>query len=224
MYYAKVKVEQTSCSLAVATQDGRIAMEILEYIILNEDDALFLVRVTKSDEENITRYLKLIDEHPSTIFIQILEKTPTNLDFLAVIRDVTGIKAFEESYCFVKPPIVVENGCKVYNLIVPDISFLTQAYTKLKNVGNWKLLEVKRIVNKKPVLTEAQKQVLKIAWKMGYFSDKRRTTIRDISRVLGIAKSTAHKHLKDSISKLVERYMAEKIAEKDLLEMEITQK
>ncbi len=218
MYYAKVKVEQTSCSLAVATQDGNIAMEILEYILLNDEDALFLVRVTKSGGE-LSKYLRIIDEHPSTRFIQILEKTPTTLDFLAVIRDTTGIKAFEEAYCFIKPPIIVESGCKVYNLIVPDVSFLTQAYSKLKSVGEWKLIEVRRIVSKKPVLTEAQRKVLKVAWEMGYFSNRREVTLRDVSKALGISKSTAHKHLKDSISKLVERYMAEKIAEKDLGEL-----
>ncbi len=218
MYYVKIKVEQTSCSLAVATSDGKVAMEILEYILLNDDDALFLVRITKCNDE-LTKYLKIIDKHPSTKFIQILEKTPITLDFLAVISDTTGIKAFEESYCFVKPPIVVKDGCKIYSLIVPDLSLLTQAYSKLRNVGDWKLLEIKKINTKKPVLTEAQRRVLKVAWEMGYFSSRRKVTLEDVSRVLGISKSTVHKHLKDSISKLVERYMVEKRAEKDLTEL-----
>ncbi len=218
MYYAKVRVEQTSCSLAIATQDGSISMEILEYILLNDEDVLFLVRVTKLNED-LSKYLCMIYEHPSTRFVQILEKTPTTLDFLSVIRDTAGIKAFEESYCFVKPPIIVENGCKIYGLIIPDLSFLSQAYSKLKNVGEWKLLEVRRIVDEKPVLTEAQRRVLKVAWEMGYFSSRREATLKDVSRALGISKSTAHKHLKDSISKLVERYMAEERVEKDLSEL-----
>ncbi len=218
MYYVKIKVEQTSCSLAVATSDGKVAMEILEYILLNDNDALFLVRITKCNDE-LTKYLKIIDKHPSTKFIQILEKTPITLDFLAVISDTTGIKAFEESYCFVKPPIVVEDGYKIYSLIVPDLSLLTQAYSKLRKVGDWKLLEIRKINTKKPVLTEAQRRVLKVAWEMGYFSSRRKVTLKDVSRVLGISKSTVHKHLKDSISKLVERYMVEKRAEKDLNEL-----
>ncbi|MEM0332676.1 MAG: bacteriocin, partial [Archaeoglobaceae archaeon] len=136
MYLAKVKVEQSSCSLAVATQSGKYSMEILEYILLNSQDALFLVKITKY-EDDISECFRTIENHPSTLFLQILEKTNTNLDFLAVVRDTSGIKAFEESYCFIKPPIVVEDGNKIYTLLVPDLDYLAKAYEKLKKVGNW---------------------------------------------------------------------------------------
>jgi len=44
---------------------------------------------------------------------------------------------------------------------------------------------------------------------MGYFTNKRNVTIWEISKVLGISKSTTHRHLRDAISKLVERYIEE---------------
>ncbi len=131
----------------IATRDKKVSMEILEYIILNDYDILFLVRVTRANED-VSKYLPLIEKHPSTKFFQILEKTPTNLEFLVVVEDVTGIKAFEESFCFIKPPILVENGCRMYKLVVPSISCLSQAYLKVENVGKWKLVEIKKELNK----------------------------------------------------------------------------
>lgn len=218
MYLAKVRVEQSSCSLAVATQSGKYSMEILEYILLNSQDALFLVKITKY-EDDISECFRIIEKHPSTLFLQILEKTNTNLDFLAVVRDTSGIKAIEESYCFIKPPIVVEDGNKIYTLLVPDLNYLAKAYEKLKKVGNWKVLQVARIYEKKQLLTEAQKRVLNVAWELGYFAERRTAKIDDISRALGISRSTAHKHLRDAISKIVEKYIEDSRNERAMIDM-----
>ncbi len=206
MYVAKVRVSQHTCSLAVATQDGGMSMELLEYIILNEEDALFLARITRMDG-NPKKYFDIIENHESTRFLQILEKTPTTLDFLAVIRDVSGIKAFEDSYCFIKPPIKVENGDKIYTVFAPSLAMLKQAYDRLKKIGNWRVEEVKKIVETKPLLTKSQMRIIKTACEMGYFSSKKKVTIKDIADAMGVAKSTAHKHLREAVSKIVEHYM-----------------
>ena len=206
MYVAKVRVSQHTCSLAVATQDGRMSMDLLEYIILNDEDALFLARITRLDGDP-KKYFDIIENHKSTRFLQILEKTPTTLDFLAVIRDVSGIKAFEDAYCFIKPPIKVENGDKIYTVFAPSLAMLKQAYDRLKRIGNWRVEEVKKIMNTKPLLTRSQMRVVKTACEMGYFSPRRKATIKDIADAMGIAKSTAHKHLHEAICRIVEHYM-----------------
>ncbi|MEM0022252.1 MAG: helix-turn-helix domain-containing protein [Archaeoglobaceae archaeon] len=218
MYVAKVKVEQASCSLAVATQSGKFSMELLEYILVNPQDVLFLVKITKY-EDDISECFRIIEKHPSTLFLQILEKTNTNLDFLAVVRDTSGIKAFEESYCFIKPPIVVENGNKIYTILVPDLSYLAKAYEKLKKVGNWKVLQVTRISERRQLLTEAQKRAINVAWELGYFSEKRTATIDDISRALGIAKTTAHKHLRGAISRIIRKYIDDSKSEREIIDL-----
>jgi len=208
MYLLRVKVNQSHCSLAAVTRKKPVKVEIISYILLNDEDALFLVRT--SEGEDATEYIKEVERHPNTKFIQILEKTPIGASFIAVVSDTTGIKAFENSYCFIKPPIHIENGHKIYEIIVPSTAYLPQAYSNLNSVGNWTLLEIKNIGKKKPILTDAQRRALKVAWEMGYFSDRKDVTIRDIAMALGVAKSTAHKHLKLAVAKLVGRYMKEK--------------
>jgi hypothetical protein len=207
MYLATVRVEQHTCSLAVATRDGELKMDILAYIILNEDDALFLVRIADPDRD-AGKYFRIMEDHESTIFIQILEKTKTTLDFLAVIRDTTGIRAFEESFCFIKPPIRVENGNKVYTVLAPDLAQLKEAYNKLKEVGKWKVVEINRVTKGHNILTQRQKEVIKIAYEMGYFSSARRgVTIQEMADALSISRSTTHKHLKDGVGKIIQYYI-----------------
>ncbi len=203
MYIAKVKVAQPTCSLAKATENGKVTMELLEYILLSDDEALFLGRISKVDD--LSECFKVIEAHESTKFFQILEKTKTNLDFLAVIKDTTGIKAFEDSYCFVKPPIIVENGCKIYTVYAPDVRQLKMAYEKLKNFARWEVLEV-RSLEEKVKLTEKQHYVLKTAYEMGYFDKRRRATLVDIANAINLSKSTVHKHLHEGIQKIVEKY------------------
>ncbi len=214
MYLLRVRVNQSQCSLAAVTRKKQVKAEVVSYILLNDEDALFLVRT--SEGADVTEYIKEVERHPNTKFIQILEKTPIGASFIAVVSDTAGIRAFENSYCFIKPPIYIENGYKIYEIIVPSTAYLPQVYSNLNSVGDWTLLEIKNIAKRKPTLTEAQKRVLKVAWEMGYFSGRKEVTISDIAMALGVAKSTAHKHLKLAISKLVERYMKEKEIENSI--------
>ncbi|RLI77151.1 bacteriocin [Archaeoglobales archaeon] len=206
MYIAKVKVSQHSCSLAYVTRKGNFSMQILEYILLNDLDAAFLCRIDKING-NVRECFKTIEKHKSTKFLQIFEKTPVNIDFIAVIRDTAGIKAFEESYCFVKPPIKVRNGNKYYTVFAPDIKHLKMAYEKLRKVGNWSVTEVKPLTSEKSVLTNSQQRVLKAAYDMGYFSTKRKVNLDEIADAVGISKSMAHKHVKDAIARIVSDYI-----------------
>ncbi|AKG91222.1 putative DNA binding protein [Geoglobus ahangari] len=205
MYIAKIRVNQHTCSLAKATENGQVSMELLEYILMNDEEALFLGRISRM-EGNPRECFDIIENHESTKFFQILEKTKTSLDFLAVIRDTTGIKAFEESYCFIKPPIIVENGNKLYTVYAPEISLLRRAYEKLKRVGNWEVIEVKSIDSKGVRLTERQYAILKTAYEMGYFDRRRKVKLEDIASVMNLSKSAVHKHLQEGICRLVAKY------------------
>ncbi len=215
MYLLKVRVDQHRCSLAVATRKRRVKAEIISYILLNDEDALFLVKTVEGDD--VTEYIKEVEKHPNTKFIQVLEKTPMGASFIAVVSDTTGIRAFEDSYCFIKPPILIENGSKIYEIIVPSTSYLPKAYANLDLVGEWRLIEIKSVGERKVRLTETQRKVLRAAYDMGYFSGKREVTMKDIAVALGIAKSTAHKHLRSAVSKLVERYIVEKEIERTMM-------
>ncbi len=205
MFIAKIRVNQHTCSLAKATENGQVSMELLEYILMNDEEALFLGRISRIDCEP-RECFEIIENHESTKFFQILEKTKTSLDFLAVIRDTTGIKAFEESYCFIKPPIIVENGNKLYTVYAPDLNLLKKAYEKLKKVGNWEVIEVKSLNSKGLKLTERQYAILKTAYDMGYFDRKRKVRLEDIASVMNLSKSAVHKHLQEGICRLVTKH------------------
>ncbi|MEM3927618.1 MAG: helix-turn-helix domain-containing protein [Archaeoglobaceae archaeon] len=69
------------------------------------------------------------------------------------------------------------------------------------------------------MLTEAQKRAINVAWELGYFSEKRTATIDDISRALGIAKTTAHKHLRGAISRIIRKYIEDSKSEREIIDL-----
>lgn len=211
MLEAKISVEQHQCSLAVVTGNKDFNLDILSYVPVSDNKILFLSQVTNPDRD-MYKYLKEIEEHPSTESFEILQVSPEKTLFLTVIEDASAIRAFEESRCFIKPPIHVKNGNKYYTILAPDVTYLNQAYDRLKELGKWSIDEVHTVQEDEPnkeQLTEMQAKVLLTAEGLGYFDDFHKVSIEDLGKALGISKSTAHHHLKEAKRKLVKKYSAE---------------
>ena len=211
MLEAKISVEQHGCSLAVVTRDKKFELDILSYVPVADNKILFLSQAKNPDVDTM-KYLKEIKEHSSTESFEILQISPEKTLFLTVIADASAIHAFEESRCFIKPPIHIRNGNKYYTIIVPDTNYLNLAYEKLKKLGKWSIDHVQRIQDEETSdfeLTEMQAKVLFTAEGLGYFKHDQRVSIEDIGKALGISKSTAHHHLTEAKRKLVQKHITE---------------
>ena len=211
MLEAKISVKQHQCSLAVVTAGKDFELDILAYVPVSDTKILFLSQV-KNPNNNTLKYIKEIEEHPSTESFEIIQVSPEKIIFLTTIADASAIHAFEEARCFIKPPIHVKGGNKYYTILAPDTTFLNQAYDQLKKLGKWSIDEVHRIQDGKQNsngFTEMQTKVLLTAKGLGYFEHSHEVSIEDIGKALGISKSTAHHHLKEAKRKLVDRYIEE---------------
>ncbi|MCX9014401.1 MAG: helix-turn-helix domain-containing protein [Candidatus Methanoperedens sp.] len=211
MLEAKISVEQHGCSLAVVTRDNKFELDILSYVPVSNDKILFLSQA-KNPNADTMKYLKEIEEHPSTESFEIIQISPEETLFLTVIADASAIHAFEESRCFIKPPIHIKNGNKYYTIMAPDTNYLNQAYEKLKKLGKWSIDHVQRVQDGEASgfdLTEMQAKVLLTAEGMGYFGHNHKVSIEDVGKALGISKSTAHHHLQEAKRKLVQKHITE---------------
>ena len=211
MLEAKISVEQHGCSLAVVTRDKKFELDILSYVPVSDDKILFLSQA-KNPNADTMKYLKEIEDHPSTESFEILQISSEETLFLTVIADASAIHAFEESRCFIKPPIHIRNGNKYYTIIAPDTSYLNQAYEKLKKLGKWSIDHVQRVQDEETSdydLTEMQAKVLLTAEGLGYFEHHHKVSIEDIGKALGISKSTAHHHLTEAKRKLVQKHITD---------------
>ena len=211
MLEAKISVEQHGCSLAVVTRNKKFELDILSYVPVSDDKILFLSQAKNPDKDTM-KYLKEIKEHPSTESFEILQISPEETLFLTVIADASAIHAFEESRCFIKPPIHIRNGNKYYTILAPDASYLNRAYVKLKKLGKWSIDHVQREFDEKTSvyeLTEMQAKVLLTAEGLGYFEHTHKISIEDVGKALGISKSTAHHHLTEAKRKLVQKHITE---------------
>ena len=211
MIEANISVEQHQCSIALATGDNNFELEILSYIPISDNRLLFLNQVI-NPKKDAFKYIKYIEGHSSTKMFELIEASPEKILFLTAIDDASAVHAFEESKCFIKPPIQVKNGNKYYTIVAPDVASLNNAYNKLKKLGKWSIDDVhtyQDFTPKKVQLTEMQKKVLLSAKGLGYFDPTHKVSIEDVGKALGISKSTAHHHLAEAKRKLVDMYVDE---------------
>lgn len=57
------------------------------------------------------------------------------------------------------------------------------------------------------VLTESEVKVLKVAYRLGYFSEVKTANLSDVARALGVGKATANHHIRSAVRKIVKAYL-----------------
>jgi predicted DNA binding protein len=112
-------------------------------------------------------------------------------------------------------PVIVEGGYIHISVVSPNPAGLpafnafTQHMRRVAPTDDFKLLHVgdyepeMRFGARAKILTPRQEEVLRMALKMGYYSDPRAVTLEGLARALGISKAAVHKRLQMAENALV---------------------
>lgn len=111
-----------------------------------------------------------------------------------------------ESGCFLESAIRINVDTLIWNLLSPDTRSINNLVYKIKNEG----CDVSDIStheqNIKGGLTNRQRQVLLIAFELGYFDIPQRTTLDGLAPKIGCAKSTLDIILRRAERKIMSQY------------------
>ncbi len=109
---------------------------------------------------------------------------------------------------------IVINGSKpvegkaIYNAWIPNRGKIRELIIKLKRSGlSFKLLSIDEV--SRIELTEKQFEVLSLAYRRGLFDPRRRTSVLELSRELGVSPSTFSEVLRKAIKKVLFNYFNE---------------
>lgn len=101
---------------------------------------------------------------------------------------------------------VVKERTLLYTLLVPNTSSLKEFLAKLSNQGiKVTVLDTSEIPSNK--LTERQMEILKLAYKLGYFNDDRGISLTELANKLGISAPTLEEILRRALRKVVKYYL-----------------
>lgn len=101
---------------------------------------------------------------------------------------------------------MVKEGAVLYTLLVPGASSLRELLSNLTQ-GEVKVTVLSVYEMSDAVLTERQIEVLKLAYKLGYFDNDRKITLTQLAEELGISASTLEEILRKALRKTVKYYL-----------------
>ena len=101
---------------------------------------------------------------------------------------------------------VVKERTLIYTLLVPNNSSLKEFLSSLiQNGVKVTVIDVSEISD--TALTERQIEILKLAYKLGYFDDDRKISLSQLAEKLGISAPTLDEILRRALRKVVKYYL-----------------
>jgi predicted DNA binding protein len=121
----------------------------------------------------------------------------------------SSCRFLSQSYSLILDAVNLSKNEIVYKLIVPSLSILREILKEMNDMGlEPRILERRNVLEDENLqLTPRQLEVLILAYKRGYFEVDRKTSLSEISEMLGIAPSSAQEILRRALKKVVEEYI-----------------
>lgn len=101
---------------------------------------------------------------------------------------------------------VVKERTVLYTLLVPNTGSLKAFLSNLTNQGVKVTVLNTSEINSND-LTERQMEILKLAYKLGYFEEDRRITLTELAEKLGVSAPTLEEILRRALKKVVKYYL-----------------
>ena len=101
---------------------------------------------------------------------------------------------------------VVKEGTILYTLLVPNTSSLKTFLSNLINLGV-KVTVISTSEIDSNDLTQRQMEILKLAYKLGYFDEDRKITLTELAEKLGVSVPTLEEILRRALKKVVKYYL-----------------
>lgn len=104
---------------------------------------------------------------------------------------------------------VVGDRSVLYTLLAPNLDSLREFLKKVSEIGvKATVINTSEILEEQ--LTERQMEILKLAYKLGYFDEDRKISLSELAEKLGIAPATLEEILRRGLKKVVKYYLEKK--------------
>jgi len=159
------------------------------------------------DKKDIDRFVSDLKKDKNTEYV----KTNENTLFLVESTKDKPVSQFSRRIFFVKPVVIDILGYEHWEMASHQKEELMKFIKKVKPIcEEFKLLSIKNTKLKDiyfpkvlPRLTDLQKRALELAIENGYYEAPKKTSLRELAKLMKISLATYQKHLQRAESKVI---------------------
>jgi predicted DNA binding protein len=122
------------------------------------------------------------------------------------VRECHACQAISDSECFLTDAVAAPGGGLEWHLLGPTREALEALVSGLRGRGLAVEVAAVRSVKSKGLLTDRQKRVLDIAYRLGYYDIPKKIDLSRLAEKLGVAKSTLSEMLRTGEAKILHTY------------------
>ncbi|MFX1485220.1 MAG: helix-turn-helix domain-containing protein [Promethearchaeota archaeon] len=181
-------------------------------VAINGDTGLGILEPLEGGEESLQRYVQELSESSSTISVNITHSAP-DAYWTHVIHRTDGPSIYEtvlQSGCMTFLPIVVERGVQKHTILAPTREVLSELlYMLRERFTSVRVLRMRAspLGLSPEILTSKQKEALILAYKSGYYSIPRSTTVESLASKIGIKRVAMQERLRRAEYRILSHYL-----------------
>jgi hypothetical protein len=214
MWYLKFKIKHNDCMYAPKLEELKLSVFFHPLGNYKKNNFIFTSAIQKisGNENSIREYHQYLKKHKSTVKIEIYK----NLIFtLAKHKDIN--LPYEAIYSpellYPTPAHLDKEGFEIWEISCwnrKPLGKLIDIMSKSKTTIHFELLSFSKktlheiyLLKLLPNLSKSQKNAIELAYKKGYYSYPKKTDLNELSKIMGVGKSTFQEHLKKAEGKII---------------------
>ena len=227
VYICKIDVEHRGCWGPELTKKYK-SLSMTFFCVVNPYENVLnsIVRLNSDSPKNVQDVIEHMISSENILDIRkigVIEggrKTIKNNNLLFFIKsEKPEIMPLIEKYDLIPiPPVRVSHGIEEWILIVNNKKNLNKFYNNLKNRANTKIKEFKDFSldfnldldfdpTSSSLITNKQKEVLRLFYKEGYYDWPRKVTVKEVTEKANLCRSTVQEHLRKAESKIMSSFI-----------------
>lgn len=214
MWYLKFKIKHNDCMYASKLEELQLSVFFHPLGNYKKNKNIFTSAIQKisGKEDSIKKYYQYLKKHKSTVKIERYK----NLIFTLAKHHESSV-AYESIYSpelfYPIPAFLDKGGFEVWEISCWDrkpLEKLIDTMMKSKTTIHFQILSFSKktlheiyLLKLLPNLSKSQKNAIELAYRKGYYSYPKKTDLNELSKIMGVGKSTFQEHLKKAEGKII---------------------
>jgi len=191
--------------VADITKKHDIPIRFLGCKPFGENGGRSLIEIEDSDDTEAL--LRDMANHPEICHLDVFPSKNGRILGRVSTERCYACKLLTGSDCFLTSAVTIPGGWTEWTLVSPAEGAVSQLISNMKTAGFDVDILRKTVLEKDSVVTDLQMDVLTLAFEEGYYDQPRRTSVRKLSKKLGVSASTVSEILKRGEKKIVQRFL-----------------